>query len=324
MSSKGITRRLGKTEIEVSPIGLGAMQFSGGKSFFRFVLSAIPSETMDEVVKVALDSGINWIDTAEVYGSGASEKAVAHALKAAGKSPGDIVISTKWMPVMKSSKTIAKSAEKSTRRLEPYPIDLYLVHRPESRSSINAQMDAMADLVDSGLIRAVGVSNFSSEKMAVAHEALSDRGFCLATNQVRFSLLDRRIESNGVLEAAKELGVTITAYTPLGMGVLTGRLHSSPELLKDMPRFRRMSVRRNIKKSQPLVDALEGIALETDATAAQVSLSWATNYHGDTIVAIPGASKTYQAEQNAAAMHVSLSSEQMETLSAVSLETSDR
>lgn len=320
MSSKRKTRRLGKTDIEVSSIGLGAMQFSGGKSFFRFFLSAIPIETEDEVVKVALESGINWIDTAEVYGSGESERAVAHALTAAGKSPGEVIIATKWMPVMKSAKSISKSAENSTHRLEPYPIDLYLVHQPYSRSSIKAQMDAMADLVDLGMIRAVGVSNFSNERMTSAYEALSDRDIPLATNQVRFSLLDRSIESNGILERAKELGVTVTAYTPLGMGLLTGKLHNNPKLFKSMPRFRRTSLRRKMKRSQPLVNLLEDIAAEKEATAAQVALSWAINYHGDTIVAIPGASKPYQAEQNAGAMRVSLSSEQMNSLSTLSWE----
>jgi aryl-alcohol dehydrogenase-like predicted oxidoreductase len=322
MPSKVIMRRLGKTDIQVSSIGLGAMQFSGGKSYFRFYLSAIPIEIEDEVVKVALESGITWIDTAEVYGSGESERAVAHALTAAGISPGDVIITTKWLPIMKSAKSISRSAEKSTRRLEPYPIDLYLVHQPYSRSSVRAQMDAMADLVDSSVIRAVGVSNFSSEKMTSAHEALADRGIPLATNQVRFNLLDRSIESNGILERAKELGVTITAYTPLGMGILTGKLHSNPELFNSMPRFRRMALRRRIKKSQSLVDLLEEIAVEQEATAAQVALSWAINYHGDTIVAIPGASKAYQAEHNAGAMHISLSSEQMESLSTLSLELS--
>ncbi len=322
MSSKVTTRRLGKTDLEVSSIGLGAMQFSGGKSYFRFYLSAIPTELEDEVVKVAVEAGINWIDTAEVYGSGESERAVAHALAAAGITPGEVVIATKWLPIMTSAKSISKSAEKSTRRLEPYPIDLYLVHQPYSRSSVKAQMDAMADLVDLGIIRAVGVSNFSSEKMATAHEALSDRGIPLATNQVRFNLLDRRIESNGILEIAKELGVTITAYTPLGMGLLTGKLHGNPELFNSMPRFRRTALRRKLKKSQPLVELLQEIAVEQEATAAQVALSWVINFHGDTIVAIPGASKTYQAEQNAGAMCLSLSSEQMDSLSALSLELS--
>jgi aryl-alcohol dehydrogenase-like predicted oxidoreductase len=313
-------RRLGKTELEVSPIGLGAMQFVGGKGFFRFYLSEMATETMDDVVKVALESGINWIDTAEIYGSGFSERAVAHALAAAGTSPEDVIITTKWMPVMKSAKSIAKAAEKSTNRLEPYPIDLYLVHQQHSRSSVKAQMNAMADLVDAGVTKAVGISNFPRDKMISAHDFLAERGIPLATNQMQFSLLHRRIETNGILEAAKELGVTITAYTPLGMGILTGKLHSNPELFKTMPRFRRSRLKRKIKKSQNLMDTLEAIAKEHEATAAQVALSWTTNFHGDTIVAIPGASKAYQAEQNAGAMRVSLSSEQMEVLSSLSLE----
>ncbi len=317
-------RRLGKSELEVSPIGLGAMQFAGGKGFFRYFLAPIAPDCMDEIVQVALDKGINWIDTAEIYGGGASERAVSHGLASAGKSPGDVVITTKWMPVLKSAKSIQKAAEKSTNRLQPYPIDLYLVHQPTSRSSVKAQMDAMANLVDAGKIRAVGVSNFSKEKMISAHESLADRGVPLATNQVQFSLLHRKIEHNGVLETAKELGVSITAYTPLGMGILTGKLHSNPELLNSMPRFRRSRLRGKIKKSQPLVDALEEIAREQEATAAQVALSWTTNYHGGIVVTIPGASKTYQIEQNAGAMSVSLSSEQMDTLAALSADLTGR
>ncbi len=313
-------RRLGKSELEVSPIGLGAMQFAGGTGYFRYYLSPIAPDCMDEIVQVALDKGMNWIDTAEIYGRGASERAVAHGLSSAGKSPGDAIIVTKWMPVMKSAKSISNAAEKSISRLEPYPIDLYLVHQPYSRSSVKSQMDAMADLVDSGLIRAVGVSNFSQSKMISAYEALNERGVPLATNQVQFSLLHRKIEYNGVLETAKDLGVTITAYTPLGMGILSGKLHSNPELFNSMPRFRRFRFRGKIKKTKPLIDLLQAIAHEHEATAAQVALSWTTNYHGDTVVAIPGASKTYQAEQNAGAMRVSLTSEQMDTLSTLSSE----
>jgi aryl-alcohol dehydrogenase-like predicted oxidoreductase len=311
---------LGKTDIEISPIGFGAMEFSGGKGMIKYLLSAVPYETQNEVIKVALDGGMNWIDTAEMYGSGESERAVSHGLQAAGISPGDVMITTKWMPVMKRAKSMRKSAAKSTRRLDPYPIDLYLVHRPESLSSVETQMDEMANLVDSGIIRAVGVSNFSANRMRKAHEALGERGIPLAANQVHFSLVKRSIESNGVLEAAKELGITIIAYTPLGQGSLTGHLHKNPELLEEMPRFRRSRLRGRLKKTKPLVDALEAIALEHEATIAQIVLNWTVNYHGDTIVSIPGATKTYQAKDNANAMRISLSKEQMETISTLSHE----
>lgn len=313
-------RRLGKTDIEITPIGLGAMEFAGGKGFFKFMLGPVEPEVQDDVVKVALDSGMNLIDTAEIYGSGYSECSVSRGLQAAGKSPGDVVITTKWFPMLKRAKSMRKSAENSTQRLDPYPIDLYLVHMPLSTSSIKTQMNEMANLVESGIIRAVGVSNFSNDRMVKAHEALADRGIPLAANQVNFSLLKRGIEFNGTLETAKELGVTIMAYTPLGQGVLTGKLHSNPELLEVMPRMRRSRVGRNLKKTQLLVETLEAIASEHDATVAQITLSWTTTFHGDTVIAIPGASKTYQAEQNAGAMRISLSSEQKETISTLSFE----
>ena len=315
-----VKRQLGKTDIEVTPIGLGAMEFAGGKGFFKFMLGPVEPDTQDEVVNVALESGINLIDTAEIYGSGYSECAVTRALQTAGTPPGDVVISTKWFPMMKRARSMRKSVEKSSQRLEPYPIDLYLVHMPLSVSSIETQMDEMANLVESGKISAVGVSNFSNDRMIKAHEALAEHGIPLAANQVNFSLLKRGIEFNGTLETAKELGVTIMAYTPLGQGVLTGILHSNPELLEVMPRMRRNRLRGGLKKTQSLVETLETIASEHEATVAQITLSWTTNYHGDTVIAIPGASKTYQAEQNARAMRVSLSSEQMETISSLSLD----
>jgi aryl-alcohol dehydrogenase-like predicted oxidoreductase len=186
MSQEIVKRPLGTTDIAVSPIGLGAMEFAGGRGFFRFMLSPVAPETQDAVVKVALDAGMNLIDTAEIYGSGYSEQAVARGLQAAGTAPGDVVITTKWFPLLKRATSIRTAAEQSTHRLDPYPIDLYLVHQPYSLSSITTQMNAMADLVESGTIRAVGVSNFAQDQMVKAHTALADRGIPLAANQVQF------------------------------------------------------------------------------------------------------------------------------------------
>lgn len=318
MTNEIVKRPLGKTNITVTPIGLGAMEFAGGRGYFRFILGRVAPETQDAVVKVALDAGMNLIDTAEIYGSGYSERAVARGLQAAGTPPGDVIITTKWFPLLKRATSIQTSAEQSTQRLHPYPIDLYLVHQPFSISSVTAQMNTMADLVEEGTIRAVGVSNFSQDRMVKAYDALADRGIPLATNQVHFSLLQRGIETDGVLETAQELNVTIMAYTPLGQGVLTGNLHNNPALLDRMPRLRRYRLRRHLKKTQALIATLEAIASEHGATAAQIALSWTTTYHGDTVIAIPGATKPYQAEQNAGAMQIALSSEQMEAISTLS------
>ena len=175
-------------------------------------------------------------------------------------------------------------------------------------------MEAMADLVLRGKIRSVGVSNFSAKRMRRAHAALGRRGIPLASNQVKYSLLDRRIEGNGVLDAAKELGVTIIAYSPLEMGLLTGRFHRDGDLLKTRPIGRRLSLRRKIDRSRPLVATLDEIAVGHGVTPAQVALNWLVNAHGDTVVAIPGASKPAHAQESAGAMAFSLAPEELSRL----------
>jgi aryl-alcohol dehydrogenase-like predicted oxidoreductase len=175
-------------------------------------------------------------------------------------------------------------------------------------------MNAMAELVEAGKIKAVGVSNFSAERMRRAHAALARRGLPLASNQVKYSLLDRTIERNGVLDAAKELGVTIIAYSPLEMGLLTGKFHRDPALLRRTPLGRRFSLRRKIERSRPLVSVLEEIAKARGVTAAQVALNWLITAQGETVVAIPGASKPHQARESAGAMDFELGSDEVERL----------
>jgi aryl-alcohol dehydrogenase-like predicted oxidoreductase len=311
-------RPLGKTDILVTPIGLGVMEFAGGGGLIGFMFPIIPQEEKNAIIKAALDGGINWFDTAEAYGAGVSERSLALGLKAAGKSDKDVIIATKWQPVLRTAGNIPHSIKDRLHFLEGFSIANYMVHQPTSFSSPEAEMNAMADLVEAGKIRSVGVSNFNPVRMRRAHAALAKRGLPLAVNQVRYSLLHREIETNGILETAKELGVTITAYTPLARGLLSGKYHKNPDLLRQMSGWRRAGMQRNLERCQPLINAMDEIATKYEATIAQVALNWLINCNGEIVVTIPGATKVRQAEENAGAMKFRLSDDDMARLDDVS------
>ncbi len=311
-------RRLGRTDIEITPIGLGTWQFSEGQGFHKYMWAGISAETTNSIIKTALDGGINWFDTAEIYGNGRSEKGLSCALKAAGKNNGDVVIATKWWPLMRRASSIRNTIDERLSCLEPFAIDLYQVHNPYSFASIGAQMNAMADLVEAGKVRSIGVSNFSAKMMRKAHAVLARRGVPLASNQVKYNLLARDIEDNGVLDAAKELGITIICYSPLEMGLLSGKFHSDPSLLRSRPRGRRNAIGKKIEASRPLIDVLSKIAEAHGATVSQVALSWLVTFSGEMVVAIPGASKPKHAEESAGAMKIALTPEEMERIDHIS------
>ncbi len=311
-------RTLGKTNIQITPIGLGMMEFAGGGGLIGKAFPVIAQEDKNAIVKAALDGGVNWFDTAEIYGGGISEASLAAALKAAGKQNGDVVVATKWWPLFRASRNIPVSIDNRIRFLDGYSIDLYMVHQPFGLSTHESEMKAMADLVDAGKIRSVGVSNFSAKQMRLAAETLQKRGLPLAVNQVKYSLLDRAIEKDGILETAKELGVTIIAYTSLESGLLTGKYHKNPQLLESKNFFFRSRLKSGIEKSRTLVAALEEIGVQHNATAAQVALNWVVSFHGDTVVTIPGATKVRQAEEAAGAMHFCLSDAELGQLDELS------
>ena len=311
-------RKLGKTEIEITPIGLGVMQFSGNGRLYRSMLSEVPEGETDVIVKAALDGGINWFDTAEMYGMGRSERSLAEALTLAGKTDSQVVIGTKWNPLLRTARNIPRSIEKRLQHLDGYAIDLYMVHAPYSLSSIEAQMNAMADLVEARKIRSVGISNFNAKQMRRAHAAHKERGIPLAANQVQYSLLHRNIESNGVLDTAEELGVTIVAWGPLASGLLTGKFHHDPQELAKTPPMRRRRFNRSLERSRPVIAALEEIAARYDVTPAQVALNWLIHFHGDAMVAIPGASRVQHAEESAGAMQFQLSEDELAYLDQLS------
>ncbi len=312
-------RSLGKTNIQVTPIGLGMMEFAGGGGLMGSAFPVIPQDEKNATVKAGLDGGINWFDTAELYGAGVSEASLSTALKAAGKKDQDVVVATKWWPLFRTARNIPRTIQDRIRFLDGYTISLYMIHQPFSFSSPEAEMEVMADLVQSGKIRSVGISNFNAERMRRAYTTLQKRGLPLAVNQVRYSLLDRSIEKNGVLDTAKELGITIIAYTPLASGLLTGKYHKNPELLQKKSWFWRARLQRGVDKTRSLVMALEEIGLKYKVTAAQVALNWVINSHGETIVTIPGVTKVYQSQESAGAMQFKLSEDEVSRLNELSV-----
>ena len=319
-------RQLGKSELRVSPLGLGCWQFSRGQGFAGKYWTVISDEEIQKIVLASLEGGINWFDTAEAYGGGESERALARALSGLKRSPGDVIIATKWRPMFRTSKSILQTIDIRLKNLDGFPIDLYQIHNPFSFSSIRAQMDAMARLAKDKKIRFIGVSNFSAHKMRKAQEALSRHGLELASNQVRYSLLHRSIETNGVLDTAKELGISLIAYSPLAQGILSGRFHDDPNLVQRPAGYRKyMSAfkPKGLEKTRPVIRALKELAGKYQATPSQVALNWLINFQGEVVVAIPGATKVAQAKENVGALRFQLTKDEMDYLDKISAKLRD-
>ncbi len=267
---------------------------------------------MMSIVEEALRHGINWFDTAEIYGQ--SEEALAVALDELGVGAHDVAIATKWWPLFRSAEHMERTILERRRRLHDRPIVLYQIHQPYSRSSIAEQMDQMARLLEQGLIRHAGVSNFSAKAMREASRQLEKHGYRLASNQVRYNLVDRRIEENGILEVAQELGVTIIAYSPLAQGLLTGKFHRESSRPRGMRRWDPHFRPTRLQRIRPLIEALDQLAEKYRVTTAEVALNWVITYPGDRVMAIPGATRVSQAAQNAGAMGWRLSPEERQFL----------
>lgn len=316
-------RRLGQSDINISALGLGTWQFSKGNGLVGRYWPVMEKEDVRDIVRMSLEGGINWYDTAEVYGKGKSEEALADALNALGEKAEEALIATKWWPAFRTAGSITATIDQRIEALKGRTIDLYQIHQPFSFSSVKAEMEGMAALLKSKKIRSAGVSNFNETKMRQAHDVLKQHGFPLVSNQVKYSLLDRRIEHNGVLSAAMELGITIIAYSPLEQGILSGKFHKNPELLKNVSGPRKYISHfkpSGLAKTQPLIDVLERLAKEYNASASQIALNWLIHFHGETVVAIPGASKKHHAEENIGALTFKLTQSQMDEIDRLSKE----
>src|SRR5215213_969343 len=197
-------------ELKVAPLGIGAWAWGTttmwgyGKEYDR--------SDVGQAFRASMAEGVALVDTAEMYGNGASERIIGEILREGGFE-GTPVIATKFapLPYRFSAKSLLSAVDKSLERLGIETIDLYQIHFPSPIFKINSLMDALAETVKAGKVRRVGVSNYGADQMQRAHERLASHGVSLASNQVEYSLLQRAPETNGVLEARQELGVTLIA-----------------------------------------------------------------------------------------------------------------
>ncbi len=285
-------RKLGNTDLEVSVVCLGTWVFGGD-----FWGGAEDTESL-KVAEDAIERGINFIDTAPVYGFGRSEEIVGRAIK--GKAD-KVVIATKLglegrgkdvRPNL-SAPFIRKEIEDSLRRLGVEKIDLYQCHWPDPKTPLEETLGEMKKLVEEGKIRCIGVSNFDKVLMEKATEIAP-----VVSDQMQYSLLDRKIEED-LMPFCREKGISILAYGPLGGGILTGKYKKPPAFPKGDARslFYTFYSEPNWSKARALVDVLEDIASKRGVSTSQVAINWVLS-HEEVASCLAGCRTTQQLEQN--------------------------
>ncbi|PSO68987.1 MAG: 2,5-didehydrogluconate reductase [Cyanobacteria bacterium SW_4_48_29] len=305
------TVTLGQKGPTVTALGIGTWSW-GDKLFWNYG-NEYGASQVREAFDAAIESGITFFDTAEVYGTGDSESFLGEFTKQ--KEPS-VKIATKYAPWpwRFTAEAVSEALTDSLQRLQLEQIPLYQVHWPFTfLMSQQTLMNALADELQRGRIGAVGVSNYSAEQMRQAHQILAQRGVPLVANQVQYSLLHRKIESNGILDVARELGVTILAYSPLARGLLTGKY--TPEKPNQPDGARRFDSRfsaTGLQKTSPVLALLRQFGEKYDKTSAQVALNWLIAQ--ENVIPIPGAKNAEQALQNAGALGWHLSEEEFAQL----------
>jgi aryl-alcohol dehydrogenase-like predicted oxidoreductase len=287
----------------IPPLGIGTWQW--GDSLFWSYGKDYGEAQVKEAFDATLDSGIDFFDTAEIYGLGESEKLLGRFMK---QTDRPIQIATKYMPLpwRFSAQSVHEAVSDSLKRLQIEQIALYQVHMPfDFFMSKKTLMEALAEEVKRGRIATIGVSNYSAEQMREAHGYLAAKGVPLAVNQVRHSLITRQIETNGIFNTARDLGVTVLAYSPLAQGLLTGKY--TPENADSVTGARKLDSRfsrQGLEKLAPVLNLMREIGQKHDKTPAQVALNWLISQGN--VIPIPGAKNADQARQNAGALGWSL------------------
>jgi aryl-alcohol dehydrogenase-like predicted oxidoreductase len=300
---------LGKTGLKAAEIGLGCMGMS------EFYGQADEAESI-KVIHTAVEKGVTMLDTADMYGRGHNEKLVGKAVQGIRDK---IVLATKFGVVRSDDpekrgvngrpEYVKQACEDSLNRLGVEVIDLYYMHRKDPGTPIEETVGAMAELIKEGKVRHIGLSEVSPQNLRRAHAVHP-----VTALQIEYSLWTRDIEENGLLEACRELGIGIVAYSPLGRGFLSGNIDSADSLAPDD--FRRYNPRfmgENMRKNSMMLADFKEMAAETGCTPAQLAIAW-TLAKGDDIIPIPGTKRLKYLEDNINAANFPLSKEQVERL----------
>ena len=290
----GTERPLGKSGVSVPALGVGTNRWNTGE----------PGQArLNETLAAAVDVGMGFFDTAEVYGFGRSELAVGVAARQDGQP---VVLASKFapLPARLTAAQFDSALDRTLKRLGRESLDLYYLHFPYSPRGVDTWMKAMAKAIEAGKIRAAGISNCNVAQMRKAADVLARYGIPLAANQVQYSLMHRAPETNGVLDACRQMDVALIAYRPLAGGAVGA------------------GFRKN-KGAAALADALQEVAAAQDATTLQVALAWLLK-RDDHVIAIPGATKPDHVRQNSRALTLELSDGEFAALDQASTPTPAR
>lgn len=317
--------RLGVDGPQITPVGLGTAQFSGGSGAVGRYWGELCQDTVRAIVRSALQGGLNWFETSERYGAGGAARALSAALTSAdmGENPPVVAFARNSPLFFASNISAQQTAHESA--LAPYPMGMVQFSAQRGAVSVETLMRGAAALKADGRVSGIGVSNFSAEQVAKAADCLAEEGMGLWANRVRFNLVDRSIERNDVLAACRQLGVTVVACSPLANGVLGGVYHDNPQAIRDVAGLRRYSPRFHgvyLKRSQPLINVLADVAGERGVSIAEVVLNWTTRFFGEAVVTAVGTRSAEQVQSAIESMKFRLSERELARIDLASQEVS--